>query len=133
MKNEEKINGKGEISMSLYQINQNIISQLPAYNNEAIQNLQNKINDFEDKCFNKYFMLLCNDIHYYTVLSYEALLDNEFHSLGEAVVGLLLERDYTIHAEEETEDHIEIWIKDNEENTYVFMLFSYDQGVVAFG
>ena len=133
MKNKKKVNGKGEVSMSLYDINKNIIGQLPIYTEEQIKELQDKINVFRDNFEDNYFMLLCNDIHYYTVFYYEEYISNEFHTLGDAVIQLLLERNYTIHSEEITEDHIEIWIKDEEENTYVFMLFPYSQGVVLFG
>lgn len=133
MEENKKVNGKGEISMSLYEINQNIISQLPEYNNEEINNLQNKINEWEGKySSNHYFMLLCNDIHYYTILHSSPALNNDFSSLGQAVVELLLERDFTIHSNEILEDHCEIWIKTQAEETFVFILFPYDQGVVTY-
>ena len=133
MKNKKKVNGKGGVSMSLYDINKNIIGQLPIYTKEQIKELQDKINVFRDNFEDNYFMLLCNDIHYYTVFYYEEYVSNEFRTLGDAVIQLLLERNYTIHSEEIAEDHIEIWIKDEEENTYAFMLFPYSQGIVLFG
>lgn len=130
---KKKVQGKGEINMSLYDINKNIMSQMPDYTSEQIKELETKIDkESNDKYINNvYFMLLCNDIHYYTIFHFNPE-EAEFRSLGEGVTFLLLNAGYTISADEVCEDHIEIWgKKDNE--AYVFMLFPYDQGVVNFG
>lgn len=125
-----KVEGSGEVSMSLYEINQNIIAQLPSYDYNNLLKLKKKINSWE-KANNIYYMLLCKDASYYTVL-YRGISTPDFRSLGEAVITLFDEAGYTIHADEEYEDHIEIWGK-KDDNTYAFMLFPYDQGVVRYG
>lgn len=133
MKKKTKIKGKSEVSMSLYEINQNLISQLPAYTNEQNNDLENRINGWEDKyVINQYFMLLCNDLHYYTILHRGDHQNADFSNLGQSIIRLLLESGYIIHSDEILDDHCEIWAT-NDEGTYAFMLFPYDQGVVTYG
>lgn len=132
-KKKKKIHCDGSIGMSLYELNQSLISQLPAYTNIQINKLEDRINGWEDNyVINQYFMLLCNDIHYYTILHRGAHENADFPDLGQSITGLLYESGYKIHSDEILDDHCEIWAK-NEKGTYVFMLFPYDQGVVTYG
>ena len=122
--------------MSLYEINQSIIGQLPKYNSEQIKDLEKKIDEWnasEENQSKKFFMFLCRDIHYYTVFCLDPE-QAEFRSLGEGITYLLQQAGYTVHSEEILDDHCEIWIK-NDDNTgaYVSMLFPYDYGVVYYG
>lgn len=120
------------LKLSFYDLNKSAYGSLPAYNNIQINELQDRINDWENA--SGYFMLLCNDIKYYTVLRRTQHKKAEFPDLGQAITGLLLERNYTIHADEITQDYFEIWIKDKEtEETYMFALFPYDWGVINYG
>lgn len=99
---------------------------MPDYTSEQIKELETKIDkESNDKYINNvYFMLLCNDIRYYTIFHFNPE-EAEFRSLGEGVTFLLLNAGYTISADEVCEDHVEIWgKKDNE--AYAFMLFPYD-------
>lgn len=121
--------------MSLYEINQSIISQLPPYNADQICELMSKISnwDAENNTRVKYYMLLNNDKHYYTIFHYD---DNfncaDFRSLGQGVLILLQEMGYSIISDEILNDHCEIWVKNSQE-TVVYLLFPYDQGVVTYG
>ena len=129
---QKKIQGKGKINASLYQLNQGIMKQLPNYTEEQIKELEEKITKWEWKYTdNSYFMLLCNDIHYYTIFHLDPEF-SDFRNLGEGVVYLLKEAGYEIPSDEECDDHYEIWAK-KDDDCYVFMLFPYDQGVVNFG
>lgn len=131
---QKKIKGKGKVNMSLYDINKSIIAQLPEYKNDQIRELEKNIDNWakKDKIeLNKFFMLLCRDINYYTIFSLEPE-KAEFRTLGEGITGLLYDAGYTIHSEEVQDDHCEIWVKKDNE-AYVFMLFPYDQGVIYYG
>lgn len=129
-----KVKGKGEVTMSLYEINQGIMSQLPPYNEENIKKLITKITrwDIDEHVGVKYYMLLNNDKHYYTIFHSEDSAHNDFESLGKGVVILLQEMGYSIVSEEIDSDHCEIWVKDDHE-TLAYLLFPYDQGVVTYG
>lgn len=130
---KKKVQGKGEINMSLYDINKNIMQQLPDYTNEQLYQLEDNIdNEINNKYIkNSYFMLLCNEIHYYTLFHFNPE-ESDFRSVGEGITYLLSEAGYTISADEICDDHIEIWGKKDKE-AFAFMLFPYDQGVINFG
>ena len=119
------------LQLSFYDLNKSAFGSFPAYDNSKINELQDNINDWDNS--NTFFMLLCNDIKYYTVLRRTQHKKAEFPDLGQAVTTLLLERDYTIHGDGVTDDYYELWVKDPEENVYMFALFPYDWGVVNFG
>ena len=131
----KKVKGQSNVSMSLYEINQNIIGQLSPLTEEQLAELSKKLNDWRVINYpeNVYFMLLCNDIHYYTILNkVEPVGLTDFYDLGEAVLKLAEEAGYQIISEDGYEDRYEIWLK-NDEGTYDFILFPYDMGVVTFG
>lgn len=132
MKKKNKVKGKGEVSMSLYEINQSLISQLPAYNDTQTNELINKINNWATSLSDSYYMLLCRDINYYTTFHQTEHDQIEFQNLGQAVIAVLTENNYTIHSDEQSNDHFEIWAK-NTSGTYAFILFPYDWGIVNYG
>ena len=125
---------KGNLSMTLYELNQSIISQLPPYTEKQINNLIDKIDEWDrGNTRYKYYMLLNNDFHYYTLFHYDYnSTHTDFDSLGKGVVILLQEMGYTIMSEEINEDHCEVWVK-KDDDTVVYLLFPYDQGVVTYG
>lgn len=135
---KNKIKGKGEINMSLYEINQSLISQLPAYDENKIEDLKTRINNWESKYFEEnFYMLLCREINYYTVFQHRKPIRAEFDTLGNAVISILLDTDWTIHSDEieENSDHCEIWAKNKTtgQEAHAFMLFPYSEGVVTYG
>lgn len=123
------------LTIPLYELNKNAVSQLPAYTEKQLESLEELINGWENDFRGigiHYYMLLCNDIHYYTVFSYTDHSISEFNALGRGVIQVLKEGNYVIHAEEYSTDHFEIWVKKDDE-IYDFLLFPYDQGVVTYG
>jgi len=76
-------------------------------------------------------MLLCNELHYYTIIHH--ITDTaDFADLGSAAITLLTEANYIIQTEEQFDDRYEIWVK-KDNDAYVFLLFPYDLGVVTYG
>ena len=132
----KQIKGQGELKMSLYEVNQAMISQLPAYDSSQLNELEDKLNDWAASFLSagrRYFMLLCNDYHYYTIFNKVEHQFAEFPDLGQAVIeGCLKSCSWTVHSDENCEDHYEIWIKVHD-NTYCFLLFPYDEGVINYG
>ena len=131
-KEKTKIKGNGNISMSLYEINQSIVHQLPAYDQIQINILRDKINNWKKEFSStNYFMLMCKDRSSYTML--EEVPENvaEYISFGHAVIELLLSFG-TIQTDEIADDKCEIWVKEDM-GTFAYLLFPYDQGVVTYG
>jgi hypothetical protein len=72
-------------------------------------------------------MLLCNDIHYYTVLHINNTADTSFEEIAvNCVQDIGVSQ--LVEAREDNEA-VEIWMK-NKDGCKMFMLFPYDWGVV---
>jgi len=109
------------------------MNSLPLYNEEQLLNLENQINNWSENFVdNTYFMLLCNELHYYTIFRHTNIDNTDFATLGRGVTELLFETGRKIVSDENCEDHYEIWAK-NDDGANVFLLFPYDIGVVTYG
>ena len=136
MKANYKAKGSGNISMSLYEINQSLMSSVPSMDEQNIVKLLDELNKFVQKFEDtKYFMYLCKELSYYTVLVKSAA-GPEFPTFGNAVVTLARDWEKEIVSYEDCDDHYELWLRDLEgekPQANCFMLFPYDEGVVTYG
>lgn len=116
-------------TISLYELNKQIISQLPNYGEEEIQQAKELIKQYDKDNCATYYMLLSNEMRYYTLFDcgYGAEAD-PFYS---AVIDCLNSIGPIKSIEKNQNGVIEIWCFSivNEE-IYVFYLFPYDEGVV---
>lgn len=115
------------ISMTAYELNKQIITQLPNINNEDMVRGLEEINEFIDEMKNVYYMLLCKELSYYTVfvhtgLSGERLCDVVVECAGN--VGCVKSIERNKHGA------IEIWVSKNEDS-YAMYFFPYDGGIVT--
>lgn len=117
--------------MNLYDFNQAIIEQMPELTKEKKQEAIQLINDFEQETASSYYMLLNNELHYYTIFVHNPFGKTDFHTLADSV----FECAYSIGKiktidkfNDENEQRIEIWINNN-----CYILFPYDSGVVSYG
>lgn len=119
------------LSVNLYDLNKNIISQL-----EDIKDFSEAIallNSYNQNFQNDFYMLFGYDLKYFTVFtSYVEDLDNK--TFGENVISCLL--NITPHIKSvdynQDKDAIEIWVEHKDE-LFVLYLFPYDNGVVPIG
>lgn len=116
-------------STTFYQMNQSVISALPAYTDEQISQAKEKIKTYVKDTNNHYYMLLNNETHYYTVL--EVGVNPKYKSVEDEVISCLRELG-TIKSIVKDEDHnaIECWATTDKEDTHVYYLFPYDKGVI---
>jgi hypothetical protein len=124
--NEIKMENGG-INMGLYDMNKQIISQLPALNDftKAIADVR----DLHGKYWNEYYMMYGKEISYFTLFKVCGM--NEF---GQDVIDCCANIG-TIKAMDLTEagDAVEIWVQpENGEPTCLY-LFPYDSGIVQVG
>ena len=125
----ELIPMKGDLNLSLYDMNKQIISQLPTYSPEQLEEAKDTIvgyvSDRQHK--DEYYMLLCHDLKYFTIFVRhtnpkenieDALLDC-IHNVGEIKS---IERS----ADEQA---LEIWVTVDGE-AYVMYFFDYGRGIV---
>ena len=119
---------KMNLGMTEYEFNQQVIEKLPSkITEQQLAPVYKIIKDFKELHKNKYYMLLCNDIHYYTVLHINNTADTSFEEIAVNCVqdiGVI----QLVEAREDNEA-VEICMK-NKEGCKMFMLFPYDWGVV---
>lgn len=116
------------LNMSLYDMNKQIIAQLPALEDfsEAIA----AIDTFVADTLNTHYMLYGKEISYFTILQ---RCMGYTETVGEAVVdclknvGLIKSIDLTAN-----KDAFEIWVMINDNATCLY-LFPYDSGIVKVG
>ena len=120
------------LGMTEYEINKMIIAQLPSLLTEK-QLAKGKalIKDFMHAYapFSMgHYMLLCNDIHSYTVFE----VCNEYEEKAEDIVLEILQNIGVIQQinKSEVDNAIECWIK-NENGVFMFLLFNYDWGFIT--
>lgn len=114
---------------SLYDLNKQVIFQLPNLTPEKIMSGLDLIEDFVNKTNNTYYMLLNHDLHYYTIFM---RCDTEEDRLAQATYECLSSLRCTYKSIDYTADGdaVEIWLHNEEIGAIMFLLFPYDQGVV---
>lgn len=120
----EDIKVNGGINLSLYEMNKQVISQLPEIEDIAVLT---PIRKYKNKD-GKYFMLLCRDLNYYTLF----VIDLESDVRIEQEVLECLKELGRIKSVEEFEDKnlVEIWVQPEDSDPVVMYFFNYDRGVI---
>lgn len=113
---------------TLYDVNKQIISQLPTPTDEDIEIAKDLVDTFVEEKNNQYYMLLCKEKSYYTLFNIEP------PSL-EPLSGILLDECIpnfgNLKCVNETDDKtaLEFWVE-IDGNIYVAYFFPYDEGVI---
>lgn len=124
------VNGSGKIDLNFYELNATAIAQLPAHEGEQLTKDKELFDEYVQQTTGHYFILLCKDFS--ETACYISLFNvspTAISSVGEAAIDCLLGIG-SIHAVSNEDDHLEIWVKlDNDEMRCV-LFFGYDAGVV---
>ena len=115
------------LELGLYDLNKQIISQLPPLTDEELDKKIDVIDDSYIKCVNDFYMLYGKEISYFTLFK----VDEPTH-FAETVLDCLNEIG-EIKAIDPTEDGfaIEIWVQPTDEEPTCLYLFPYDNGLVV--
>lgn len=128
MQNESTINFG-----SLYDVNQQLIKQLPCYSNKKLrQVLDEVVRPYFEKQQATYYMLLCNDNHDYTVFCLRS--DEAIEEASKAVYDCIKNRGKAISINEADDKFaLEIWIRtltcDGALDS-CYHLFPYDEAII---
>ena len=137
--NKYRNKGRQVPQMTLYDLNKQMVKSLPPMDEEGkTAFIDNIFNKFIEKEPNKYYMLLCKELSYFTVFHKDDTNEDNFANTAHQ---LLSDRGTIITAgwdNEEAQNSIEYWvsvktpIENNPdfEDVYCFYLFKYDEGIV---
>lgn len=125
-----KPEASSNLNLSLYEINQQVISQLPSPTEEEKGKMFETIKDYIYKTcrMNKYFMLLNNELRYYTIFERAITAYEDFILCLKDCLASVGD----IKTIEEENGAIGIWITTSE-YCHCLYLFPYDEGIVPFG
>lgn len=119
-----------EISMgsTLYDCNKQLSEKETPLLEIEIAARQEKIKKWMAKN-NKYFMLLSNELRYYTIFAEK---DKDYGYAASEVIGCLQDNGKILSIDPTEDFNWECWIKDNNNKCHIFYLFPYDNGVIEF-
>lgn len=128
---EPTISENGMPQVTLYQLNQMMVHQLPIYTEDDMDRAEDIIHDW---VYNgnkgNYYMLLCNELSYYTLFHAVdncLILENFIAELWDVLHDMVI-RDISI----DDNGAVAIWIDWDDNTSHCFYLFPYDKGVVEF-
>lgn len=117
--------------MNLYELNKQLVVQLPPMENQEVEKKKQLIADFKKEQSNVFYMLLSNEINYFTL--FKLIPYGNEASFEDEVIACLRDNG-AIQSIELVEDGsaIEIWVKKYfSDDSIVFYLFPYDKGVIV--
>ena len=127
--NWNKINVEGSnISMGLYDMNKQIIAQLPTLTTNDLLEKLPLVEELHNKYNNEYYMLYGKEISYFTLFKLKQV-ESFPHEAIDCLqnIGPIKAIDLT-----EDKDAIEAWVMADDDATCLY-LFPYDMGVVVVG
>lgn len=120
---------KSNISVSLFDLNKQIIAQQPDYSDQDIVEAKKKIKELKETTQHaKYFMLLSNEINYYTLFTLDEWANASFEN--EVILCLKDFGDIKDIDWSSEKDSIDCWVKDFTDQIRYFKLFDYNKGVI---
>ena len=138
--NWTEIDNDATLSFSIYDMNKQIISQLPSLTPEEIkEKLAESVSKFNEK--DKAYMLLFKDMEYYTLFISDFIFarrkDTFYYNenLSDSIAECLIDIAQEIKVIDECAmpGLLEIWIKNYNDEIVCGYLFPYDRGIIAFG
>lgn len=122
------IEGNAGLNLNLYDLNKQIMSQLPDMTEEQIDNGREIIKKYLQEQENEFYMLLCRDISYYTLFQTSNLITEP--AAADEVIECAKEIGALKSIDANEANAIEIWVHPVEQDPMVMYLFSYDSGVI---
>ena len=115
---------EGKMNINVYDMNKQLISQLPALDDIGVLTPIRKFKNRDGK----YFMLICRDIGYYTLF----VIDPDSEDRIEQEVLNCLKDIGTVKSVEEIEgtESVEIWVEPEDGDPLVMYFFNYDRGTI---
>lgn len=118
-----------EVEMgTLYELNKQIMSQLPPQDKNTMNHNWTVIGDWFSQNQKRWFMLMCKERSDFTLFH---ITDNQFTKGVAELQEVLKERGEILAIQyQHGEDAFEIWVRESEDEVYMFMLFEAEWMIV---
>lgn len=122
------VTGESSFGMSMYDINKQIISQMPVLTDEQIAEAKLSLIPCIKETENEYYMLLCKEISYYTLFHIVDYLTEP--NIYDEIIGCVQDLGDIKSIELIDNSVIEIWFQPKDDEAKVMYFFAYDAGVI---
>lgn len=113
---------------TLYDLNKQVMAQLPPQNETTLNHFFTAIGDWFGKNQKRWFMIMCKERSDFTLLH---ITNNNFHAGIQELKEVLLERGQILAIQYvHGEDYFEIWIKDKNDEVFLFIIFEAEWMIV---
>lgn len=116
------------LQLNLYDLNKQFISQIPDLDDDGIEVALMTVMAYMKNTENKYYMLLCRDVNYYTLFNVSSAITEPYAC--EEVLACAGDWGTLKSVEINENDAVEIWVHNEQEGPMVMYLFPYDTGVI---
>lgn len=113
--------------ITVYDYNKAGYGALPPYDSEGLKLAEKNIKEYLKKSPSKYYLLLNNDEHYYTMFAFKD--EYKFVEMTKEILDIATELGPIHGVEDGGNGALEFWIKFNGE-CQLFYLFDYQRGVI---
>ena len=118
-----------DMGKTLYQANKDLNQNEPVLLEVELAAKEAQLKDWlSQHILNNYFMLLNNELHYYTLFAKTKF--NEGYGASQ-IIGCLQDNGKILSIDKDG-DAWECWVRDKNQECYLFYLFPYDNGVIEF-
>lgn len=117
-------------TLSLYDLNKQIIAQLPNLTDQEIEEKKTILREFKKVREAQFYMLLNNEIRYYTLFEINDAFLNTY-PFEQEVVNCLLSLGSIKAIDLNSDGVIEAWVDNVDAGIIVLYLFPYDEGVIT--
>jgi hypothetical protein len=119
----------GGLKISLMELNSILVSQLPPLTDEQIEEAKALIKGYTDSEYGTYFMLLNNDLRYYTVFLTKTAFLDDLKVIEDEVIACLHDLGVIKSISINDDGVVECWVT-IDDKSYPLFLFDYTKGVI---
>lgn len=117
-------------TISLMELNSMAITQMPPLTDDAILDVKTQLREYVGIRVDGFFMLLSNELRYYTVFDYTVnLVDKDIPLIDDEVIACVQELGILKSFEINKDGVCEIWIT-KDDKSYPLYFFDYTKGVI---
>ena len=124
---DNDLENKGQ-EMTLFAFNKQIISQLPDYTDEQIDELAKAITIWRKSKKDNYYLMYGRELNYFTLFAKDTAAIGDFTNevIDCLKIGFDAIKEYDVN-----DEAVEIWVRSGEDVSVLY-LFCYDSGVVYY-
>lgn len=128
----ELVNGDVNLGMTTYDLNKQIIAQMGVLDEEGMEKARNSLTNLVMDTNQRYYMLLCRDINYYTLFYVykDLVIPPDLNHFAYEVIDCIHDIGAIKSVEPVPGDALEIWAHPVIGDPVAMYLFPYDAGVV---